>query len=84
MTTSPVHLPVQRSGDQPSSPGLTAFLRRELLRLAAREDDLAAQEAATVPYWAPCPSTVLGHRTAGHVLRDLADHLLGAPAEVAS
>lgn len=32
---------------------LATAVRRELLRLAAREDDLAATEAASVPYWAP-------------------------------
>jgi len=35
-------------------------LRRELLRLAAREDDLAAAQAALVPYWAPHPPSVQG------------------------
>lgn len=53
-------------------------LRRILLTLAQREDDLAAVEAASVPYWAPSPETVLGHRTAARLLRAEADRLLDA------
>lgn len=51
-------------------------LRAMLLELARREDDLAADELAAVPYWSPCPSSVLGHRGAAHVLRAEADTLL--------
>jgi hypothetical protein len=50
-------------------------LRRELLRLARMEDEIAAREAATVPYWAPSPASVLGHRLAASVLRDSADQI---------
>jgi len=57
---------------------VASALRRALLRLAAREDDLAAAEAASVPYWAPHPPSVLGHRTAAAALRFEADQLLTA------
>lgn len=49
---------------------LLRVLRAELLRLADHEDDRAATEAATVPYWAPCSPSVIGHRTAATVLRE--------------
>jgi hypothetical protein len=55
---------------------MTSRLRRVLLELARRQDDLAADEAAATPYWAPCPSSVLGHRTAAAALRAEADHLV--------
>lgn len=44
-------------------------LTHALLELARREDDLAAAEAASVPYWAPCPPSVYGHRAAAEALR---------------
>jgi len=56
-------------------PMLSLAIRRELLRLADLEDATAAQEASAVPYWAPCPSTVLGHRRAAVALRAEADRL---------
>jgi hypothetical protein len=65
--------------DETSSPldsFVAAALRRELLRLAAFEEDLAATEAAKVPYWSPCPATVAGHRAAARALREDADRLL--------
>jgi hypothetical protein len=55
---------------------IRTLLRRELLRLARIEEDLAATEAAAVPYWAHCPPTVAGHRSAAAVLRANADRLL--------
>lgn len=55
---------------------LMQLLRRELLRLARREDELAALESATVPYWSPCPVSVLGHRAAARALEAEADALL--------
>jgi hypothetical protein len=55
-----------------------ALLRSRLLELARRQDDLAAQEAATMPYWKPQPSTVHGHRTAADALRAEADLILAA------
>jgi len=58
---------------------IRTLLRRELLRMARIEEDLAATEAAAVPYWAHCPPTVTGHRTAAAVLRENADRLLPAP-----
>lgn len=56
---------------------LHTALRRELLRLAAQLDEMAALEAARSPYWAPCPDSVVGHREAARVLRDDADRYLG-------
>ena len=53
-------------------------LRSILLKLARRHDDLAANQAAATPYWAPCPPSVLGHRSAAAVLRAEADHLATA------
>ncbi|GAB7007921.1 hypothetical protein JCM18899A_54000 [Nocardioides sp. AN3] len=57
---------------------LAVQLRLALLELARREDECAAEEAATQPYWAPCPPTVQGHRAAAAALRDRADELLVA------
>ena len=54
---------------------LSRALRRELLRLARVEEDLAADEAARVPYWASCPPSVHGHRAAALALRADADRL---------
>ena len=55
-----------------------AAVRRELLRIASREDDLAAAAAALVPYWASHPPSVQGHRAAAAALRSEADRLLPA------
>ena len=57
---------------------MTSELRSVLLELARRQDDLAAHEAAATPYWAPCPLSVLGRRSAAAVLRAEADHLVTA------
>jgi hypothetical protein len=56
--------------------GLHSGLRSLLLDLARREDDLAAREAASTPYWGPCPDSVVGRRSAAAVLRAEADELL--------
>lgn len=50
------------------SPELLQALRLELLRLARLEDQRACEEASKVPYWAPYPETVSGHRTAARLL----------------
>jgi hypothetical protein len=55
---------------------VTVVLRRELLRLAHLEEELAATQAAQVPYWAPLPPSVDGHRAAARALREDADRLL--------
>jgi len=55
-----------------------ALLRSRLLELARRQDDLAAQEAATTPYWKPQPAPVHGHRSAADALRAEADLVLRA------
>lgn len=55
---------------------LTVQLRMALLELARQEDDLAADEAAAQPYWAPCPPSALGHHAAAEALRERADQLL--------
>jgi hypothetical protein len=57
-------------------PTIAGRLRSILLELARREDALAADEAAATPYWAPCPSSSLGHRIAAALLRAEADRLL--------
>lgn len=44
-------------------------VRRELLKLAYAEDQLAADERAKVQYWEPCPAAVQGHRAAAAALR---------------
>jgi hypothetical protein len=49
--------------------GDVATLRRQLLRLAKIEDDLAAGERARVPYWMPYPPAVAAHREAARLLR---------------
>ena len=65
------------TGDSPHAREvLRTELRRLLLELARREDDRAADRAAEQPYWAACPPTVQGHRTAAAALRDEADHLI--------
>jgi hypothetical protein len=59
-----------------SATEVKAALRRELLNLAQVEQDRAASEAAAVPYWSPCPPSVVGHRAAAAALRADADTLL--------
>ena len=61
---------------------LSDSLRRELLRLAKTEEDIAADEAATVLYWAPSPASILGHRIDASVLRSFADQVSGTPTPV--
>jgi hypothetical protein len=58
-----------------STNNLALAVRRELLDLARIEDDLAATEAGAVPYWEPCPPSVLGHREAATALRAEADRV---------
>lgn len=57
-------------------PKVLRALRAELLRMAMREDDLAADEAGHVPYWKPTPASVVSRRLAAAVLREEADRLL--------
>ena len=59
---------------------ILAALRAELLRLAALEESRATAEAAKVPYWAPCPASVSGHRAAAQALRDDAQRLQATAA----
>ena len=56
----------------------TTRLCQALLEIARREDDMACAEAALVPYWAPQPPSVSGHRHAARALRSEADSLLSA------
>lgn len=56
----------------------TSRLRQILLDLARREHNMAVSEAAAVPYWAPLPSSVMGHRAAAAALRSEADRFLEA------
>jgi hypothetical protein len=62
----------------PSDTATISRLRSLLIELARHQDDLAAHELAATPYWSPCPSTVLGHRTAADALRAEAELLLAA------
>jgi len=56
-----------------ASAELVGTLCQALFELARREDALAAAEAASVPYWEPCPSSVDGHRAAAEALRSEAE-----------
>jgi hypothetical protein len=53
-----------------------AEVRRELLRLADLQEDIAAGQARGVPYWLPYPSSVAGHRAAARALRADAERFL--------
>lgn len=64
---------MNESENPTKSTDLITLLCRELLKLARREEELAADELAEVPYWMPTPVSVLGHRAAALALRaDLA------------
>jgi hypothetical protein len=73
--------PNEWPGYLPPSP-LAAALRHVLQRLADREDDLASTEAARVPYWSPCPASVIGRREAARALREDAERLLHPVAQL--
>jgi hypothetical protein len=60
----------------PASEQLHEALRRELLRLAQHEEDVAACEAQQVHYWETMPITVAAHRECAAALRAAADELL--------
>jgi hypothetical protein len=66
------------SNRYPDDGAIATRLRQILLDLARREDDIAHTEAATVPYWAPHPASVIGHRAAARSLRFEADRFLRA------
>ena len=57
------------TADNVTESEVMAALRHELLRLAVEQEMLADQEAAEVPYWAPRPASVEGHRAAATALR---------------
>lgn len=57
---------------------IASEMRALLLNLARREDNLAFEEAAGTPYWAPTPVSVVGHRCAADALRAQADAFLPA------
>jgi hypothetical protein len=50
-------------------------LRKELLRLARDQEDLAARDAQPVHYWEAMPLTVAIHRHCAAALRAAADDL---------
>jgi hypothetical protein len=60
----------------PVSDQLHRALRKELLRLAQQEDDIAARQAQRVHYWESMPVTVAIHRQCAAALRAAADELL--------
>lgn len=66
------------SNGHPEENTIAIRLRQLLFELARREDNIALSEAAGVPYWAPHPTSVIGHRAAAEVLRSEADRLLSA------
>ena len=55
-----------------------------LLELAKQQEELAADEAAAVPYWTPCPPSVSGHRAAAEALREQAERFFTEPIRRAS
>ena len=57
---------------------LAISLRTLLLELARREETLAQSQAAGAPYWAPNPTSVIGHRAAAEALRSEAERFLEA------
>ena len=52
------------------------LLRRELIRLARQQEELANATGAATPYWEPCPPSVQGHRAAAAALREAADRVV--------
>jgi hypothetical protein len=66
------------SNGHPEEDTMAIRLRQILIELARREDNIALSEAADVPYWAPHPTSVIGHRAAAEILRSEADRLLSA------
>ena len=66
------------SNGNPDGGTIAIRLHQILHELARREDDIAHAEAAAVPYWAPQPTSVIGHRAAASCLRTEADHFLRA------
>ncbi len=59
----------------PVSDQLHRALRKELLRLARQEEDMAAMEAQQVHYWECMPDTVAIHRRCAAALRAAANEL---------
>lgn len=51
-------------------------VRAMLLQLADAQERIAAEEAALVPYWKPCPQSVIGARAAARALRASAERML--------
>ena len=59
-----------------ATPAVATHVQQILHKLAQHELALAASEAATVPYWIPCPDSVAGHRIAARSLLDEAKTLM--------
>jgi hypothetical protein len=80
MWTSRPHKQVMsmNSSVETAQTAVAVRLRQILLEPARREDDMASSQAAVVPYWAPHPSSVIGHRVAADALRSEADRFLEA------
>ncbi|WP_156388746.1 MULTISPECIES: hypothetical protein [unclassified Nocardioides] len=55
-------------------------LRRELLRLAKAEEEIALSESANVHYWEPSPLSAIAHRAAATLLRENASRIGGTAA----
>lgn len=61
---------------------LTDAICQALIELARKEDELAAAEAARLPYWAVCTPSMEGHHAAAEALRAEAESMT-YPPEVA-
>lgn len=80
MSTYAAQRSAQRVDELPAVPldaEVARALRRLLVALAEEQDLAAAQEAASLPYWKPCPPSLLGTRAAARVLREAAAKVPG-------
>lgn len=69
---------------QAFGPATLGMVRAELVRLAAREDELATEEAGRTAYWEATPASVLSRRLAARILREAADQIPSAPSPTAT
>lgn len=78
MSSYSTERPGRRIDELPTVPldvEVSRVLRHVLIRLAEEQEAAAAEEAAHVPYWKPCPHSVIGVRIAARALREAAEHL---------
>ena len=87
MSSYSTEQPGQRISQAPAvplDPEISRILRQLLYSLADDQDAAAAKEAAEVPYWKPCPHSVIGIRAAARALREAADALPTVPTSLVS